>query len=84
MSDKPQCPKCHQKVLQSLSTRCMYCGADLPKDYLPTDEQKQAILARHEETNKAHDLAMEAKLAKENKKKKKKSQQSPLPPTFEL
>lgn len=84
MSDKPHCPKCNQKVLQSLSTRCMYCGADLPKDYLPTDEQKQAILARHEETNKAHDLAMEAKQAQENKKKKKKSPQPPIPPNYPM
>lgn len=83
MSDKPHCPQCNQKVLQSLSTRCMYCGAELPKDCQPTDEQKQAILARQEETNKAHDLAMEAKAAKESKKKKK-SPQSPLPPNFSM
>lgn len=69
----PQCPKCQQKVLQSLSTRCMYCGTELPKDFHPSDEQKMAILARHDEINKAHDLAMEAKAAKDNKKNKKKS-----------
>ncbi|HEY7772580.1 MAG TPA: hypothetical protein VIC26_05340 [Marinagarivorans sp.] len=81
MSDaKPACPKCHQKILQSLSTRCMYCGTQLPKNYHPSDEQKQAILARHEETNRAHDLAMEEKQAKENKKNKRKKQAAIDPP----
>ena len=78
---KPTCPKCRQKILQSLSIRCMYCGAELPKHHHPSDEQKQAILARHEETNRAHDLAMEEKQAKENKKNKRKKQ-PPIAPSI--
>jgi uncharacterized Zn finger protein len=69
---KPQCPTCQQRVLQSLSTRCMYCGTELPKNLHATDAQKQAILSRHEESNREHDLAMEAKAKKANKKKKEK------------
>ena len=71
---RASCPKCHQKVLQSLSTRCMYCGAELPKDSQPSAEARQAVLHRAQESNKVHDLAM---AAKENSKKKGK----PTPPS---
>lgn len=82
MSDtKPQCPNCQQNVLQSLSTRCMYCGSELPKNLHASDAQKQAILSRHEESNRAHDLAMEEKA---NKDKKKKKQKPPIQPPFNI
>ena len=61
------CPKCKQKILQSLSTRCMYCGAELPTDLHPSDAAREAILARQKASNKMHDLAMSAK---DQKKKK--------------
>ncbi len=61
------CPKCKQKILQSLSIRCMYCGTELPTDLHPSDSTRQAILARQEASNTMHDLAMSAK---EQKKKK--------------
>ena len=72
---RASCPKCQQKILQSLSKRCMYCGAELPSELQPSDDTRQAILSRAEESNKVHDLAMEAKDKKKNKKGK------PQPPT---
>lgn len=59
----------------------MYCGTELPKSHHPSDEQKQAILARHEESNRAHDLALEAKQAKENKKNKR-NKKPPIDPSM--
>ena len=73
------CPKCHQKLLQSIAKRCMYCGADLPEELHPSDAQRQAVLDRTLEANKAHDIAMEAKQAAADKKKKKRK---PEPPTI--
>ncbi len=52
----------------------MYCGSELPKNLHASDAQKQAILSRHEENNRAHDLTTEAKSkakAKANNQKKK-------------
>ncbi len=70
-NEKPHCPQCKQKILQSLSIKCMYCGQILPKQHQPSEAQKTRILERHIKSNEAHDLAMEAKNTKGKNKKKK-------------
>ncbi|WP_054112745.1 hypothetical protein [Marinagarivorans algicola] len=69
INEKPHCPKCKQKILQSLSIKCMYCGQILPKQHQPSEAQKTRILERHIKSNEAHDLAMEAKQTQGKKKK---------------
>ena len=76
---KPHCPKCQQKILQSLSIKCMYCGEVLPEKHHPTEETKRIIIERNVKINAAHDLAMEAKQAKSKKKKT-----APKPPIVPL
>jgi DNA-directed RNA polymerase subunit RPC12/RpoP len=40
MSDaKPTCPQCSRKIMQSVSNRCMYCGASLPEEHHLTAEE---------------------------------------------
>lgn len=67
--EKPHCPKCKQKILQSISIKCMYCGEILPEKHRPSDEQKKIIVERQIRINAAHDLAMETKQAKSKKRK---------------
>ena len=45
MSDaKPTCPQCSRKIMQSVSNRCMYCGASLPEEHHLTAEEKNQPL----------------------------------------
>jgi len=45
MSDaKPTCPECSRKIMQSISNRCMYCGASLPEEHHLTAEEKNRLL----------------------------------------
>ncbi len=39
------CPKCSRKIMQSISNRCMYCGADLPEEHHLTQQEKNALLS---------------------------------------
>jgi len=39
------CPQCSRKIMQSISNRCMYCGADLPKEHHLTQQEKNALLS---------------------------------------
>lgn len=76
----PQCPKCKQKILQSLSVKCMYCGEPLPEQLHPSDETKRMIIERNAKINAAHDLATEKKQAKtKNKKAAKRPPTLPSP-----
>ena len=38
------CPACGRKIMQSISNRCMYCGADLPEEHHLSQEQKGQLL----------------------------------------
>ncbi len=39
------CPQCSRKIMQSISNRCMYCGADLPEEHYLTQQEKNALLS---------------------------------------
>ncbi len=39
------CPQCSRKIMQSISNRCMYCGAGLPEEHHLTRQEKNALLA---------------------------------------
>lgn len=41
---KPACPNCNRKIIQSVSNRCMYCGATLPEEHHLTTEEKNRLL----------------------------------------
>lgn len=43
-TEHPACPQCNRKIMQSISNRCMYCGADLPKEHHLSQEQKNQLL----------------------------------------
>ena len=34
------CQQCGSKILPSVSSRCMYCGADLPEEHRLSREEK--------------------------------------------
>ena len=38
------CPQCNRKIMQSISNRCMCCGADLPEEHHLTAQEKNALL----------------------------------------
>ncbi len=38
------CPQCNRKIMQSISNRCMYCGADLPEEHHLTAQEKNELL----------------------------------------
>jgi len=39
------CPKCSRKIMQSISNRCMYCGANLPEEHHLSEKEKAELLA---------------------------------------
>ena len=43
-SEFPTCPQCVRKIMQSVSNRCMYCGADLPEVHHLSSEEKNRLL----------------------------------------
>ncbi|MGA0934795.1 MAG: hypothetical protein ACO3R5_06670 [Pseudohongiellaceae bacterium] len=43
-SEFPTCPQCVRKIMQSVSNRCMYCGADLPEVHHLSAEEKNRLL----------------------------------------
>ena len=55
------CQQCGRKILPSISNRCMYCGADLPREHRLDAQQKSQLLAdklaqfKHNEEN-AHTI----------------------------
>ena len=38
------CQQCGSKTLPSVSSRCMYCGADLPEEHRLSREEKNQLL----------------------------------------
>jgi len=38
------CPQCSRKIMQNISNRCMYCGADLPEEHQLSQQEKSAFL----------------------------------------
>lgn len=38
------CPQCSRKIMQNISNRCMYCGADLPEEHQLSQEEKTVFL----------------------------------------
>ena len=38
------CPHCNRKIMQSISNRCMYYGADLPEEHHLTAQEKNELL----------------------------------------
>ena len=43
-SEKVTCQACQRKVTQTVTNRCMYCGADLPEEHHLTAEEKNRLL----------------------------------------
>ena len=43
-ADSQGCQQCGRKVIQSISNRCMYCGADLPDEFHLDQEGKNRLL----------------------------------------
>ena len=43
-SEFPTCPQCVRKIMQCVSNRCMYCGADLPEVHHLSSEEKNRLL----------------------------------------
>ena len=42
--EKPTCLQCNRKIMQSISNRCMYCGASLPEEHHLSAEEKSRLL----------------------------------------
>lgn len=40
------CPQCNRKIIQSISNRCMYCGAGLPEEYHLSAQEKAELMAQ--------------------------------------
>jgi len=38
------CPHCNRKIMQNISNRCMYYGADLPEEHHLTAQEKNELL----------------------------------------
>lgn len=43
-SEIPTCLQCARKIMQSVSNRCMYCGATLPEEHHLSAEEKNRLL----------------------------------------
>lgn len=43
-AENQSCPKCNRKIMQSISNRCMYCGAALPEEHHLSQEEKNRLL----------------------------------------
>jgi hypothetical protein len=54
-SDNNGCSKCGRKILQSISNRCMYCGADLPEEHHLSQDERAALFSAKFDTFKQNE-----------------------------